>query len=248
VVGWWGREVLTALDKGTCVFLFVTTSPPHHLATPPPAVRRGAFSLVELLVVLGVMALLAALLFPAFSLARARARQTSCASNLRQLGQAMALYSNDWERFPRGLDPADKYTPQIWQNYPNGLQIMAATPLLSDVMAPYVQDKRLWQCPADGGFDICDTTGLPLAARPTCYQKFGMSYFYRTELTLLELASEDLLQAAQTHVLSDGDGSWHGALATNLWRGRRYNVLFADGHVKSLSGEDFNQAWNIALQ
>src|SRR5687768_1043274 len=119
---------------------------------------RRAFSLVEILVVIGVLALLAALLFPAFAMARARGRQAVCASNMRQLGQAITLYCNDWERFPRGLDPADKYTPQIWQNFPNGLEIMASTPILTEVMAPYVKDNRLWACPADSGFDICDTT------------------------------------------------------------------------------------------
>ena len=209
---------------------------------------RRAFTLVEILVVIGVLALLAALLFPAFSMARARSRQVVCASNLRQLGQAMALYTNDWERFPRGLDPADKYTPQIWQNFPGGLEIMASTPILTEVMAPYVKDNRLWACPADTGFDISDTTSLALNARPTCYRAFGMSYFYRTELMLREKAAEDLARPAQTHVLADGDGAWHGAQVTNLYNGRRYNVLFADYHVKSLSREDFMDLWDITVQ
>jgi general secretion pathway protein G len=209
---------------------------------------RRAFTLIEILVVIGVLALLAALLFPAFAQARARGRQTVCSSNLRQLGQAIALYASDFERFPRGLDPADKYTPQIWQFFPGGLQIMNETPLLTEVMAPYVKDQRLWQCAGDTGFDICDTTGLALDARPTCYTKFGMSYFYRTELMLRDKAAEDLQFPAQTHVLADAAGSWHGTSFLNHWDNLRYNVLFADGHVKILSHEQFTEAWNFSVQ
>jgi general secretion pathway protein G len=209
---------------------------------------RRAFTLVEILVVIGVLALLAALLFPALATARARGRQVVCASHMRQLGQAISLYANDFERFPRGLDPADKFTPQIWQHFPNGPQIMAETPLLTEVMASYVKDARLWQCASDTGFDVSDTTGLPLDARPTCYRRFGMSYFYRTELMLREKASEDLPRPSQTHVLSDGSGSWHTGLITNLRHERRYNILFADGHVKTVTGEAFNELWSVPVQ
>ncbi len=209
---------------------------------------RSAFTLAELLVVVGITALLAALLFPAFSMARARGRQTVCASNLRQIGQAMAMYTSDFERFPRGLDPADKFTPEIWQNFPGGLEIMAETPLLNEVMAPYVKSAQAWNCPADTGFDICDSTGIPLDARPTCYRKYTMSYFYRTELMLREKASEDLPQVSKTHVLSDAAGAWHGASVVNLLQGRRYNILYADSHVKSVSGEGFDMLWAIPVE
>lgn len=209
---------------------------------------RRAFTLIELLVVIAVLALLAALLFPALAQARSRSRQAVCASHLKQLGQAIALYASDFERFPRGLDPADKYTPQIWQFFPNGLQIMSETPLLTDVLRPYVRDDRLWQCASDTGFDISDTTGLPLDARPTCYRKFGMSYFYRTELMLYEKAVEDLQFPSQIHVLADGAGAWHGTGFLNLSPGRRYNVLFADSHVKSLSDEQYDEAWAFSVK
>lgn len=208
---------------------------------------RRAFTLVEILVVIGVLALLAALIFPVFAQARARGRQTVCSSHLQQLGQAIALYSSDFERFPRGLDPADKFTPQIWQHFPGGLQIMNETPLLTEVLAPYVKDGRLWQCAADTGFDVSDTTGLALDARPTCYKKFGMSYFYRTELMLREKAAEDLPFPAQTHVLADGAGSWHGSNRL-AWHDLRYNVLFADVHVKNLSKEQYDEAWGVSVQ
>ena len=56
--------------------------------------RRG-FTLIELLVVIAVITILAAILFPVFAQAREAARQTSCASNLRQIGMAARMYMQD---------------------------------------------------------------------------------------------------------------------------------------------------------
>lgn len=67
---------------------------------------QKAFTLIELLVVIAVRAILAALLFPVFSRAREKARQSSCASNLKQIGVATLLYMQDYdERFPLGHTP-----------------------------------------------------------------------------------------------------------------------------------------------
>src|SRR5690242_12936525 len=62
---------------------------------------RAAFTLIELLVVIAVIAVLAAILFPVFAQAREKARQTACASNMRQMGLAVLMYTQDYdERFP----------------------------------------------------------------------------------------------------------------------------------------------------
>jgi prepilin-type N-terminal cleavage/methylation domain-containing protein len=70
----------------------------------PTHVRRSsrAFSLIELLVVIAIIGVLVSLLLPALGKARRAARDGRCLSNLRQIGVAWTLYTNDYNRFPWG--------------------------------------------------------------------------------------------------------------------------------------------------
>ena len=62
--------------------------------------RRSAFTLIELLIVIAIIGLLAAILFPAFRGAQESARQANCATNLKQIYQAVELYRQDEKAYP----------------------------------------------------------------------------------------------------------------------------------------------------
>ncbi len=59
--------------------------------------RKTGFTLIELLVVIAIIAILAAILFPVFARAREKARQTSCLSNMKQIGLGSVMYAQDYD-------------------------------------------------------------------------------------------------------------------------------------------------------
>ena len=223
--------------------------------------KHRGFTLIELLVVVGIISILAAILFPVFASARARARDTVCVSNLRQIGMAMALYAQDTDDlYPYGADPIDKHT-SLWNGTKYAAQV-AAMPMLQDILHPYTASAQLWRCPDDSGYVMVDSDlhvgdngPLPLDARPTAFEKFGTSYFYRTALALAyvrypgagfyEIAPPYKEHGpAEVSVLFDQDGFWHGTDDTL----KRYTTLMADGHAATLGLDRFKQEWDLSAR
>lgn len=87
---------------------------------------RSGFTLIELLVVIAIIAILAAILFPVFAQARAKARQTSCLSNNKQIGLAVLMYAQDY----------DETLPYAALN-PTGLPLV----MWYDLVEPYVKSS-----------------------------------------------------------------------------------------------------------
>src|SRR5437870_13703988 len=82
-------------------------------STQPIRQRAAAFTLIEVLVVIGIIGLLMAILLPALEKVRHQAYKDKCASNLRQIGQAIAIYAEE----NRGNYPRTVYTPGASLSY-----------------------------------------------------------------------------------------------------------------------------------
>lgn len=107
---------------------------------------KKGFTLIELLVVIAIIAILTAILFPVFAKAREKARQTTCASNLRQIGLALVQYSEDYdEKLVRawigdsGYGPSDPTASSYKYKW-------------MDCIYPYVKSAAVFHCPDDPGF------------------------------------------------------------------------------------------------
>jgi prepilin-type N-terminal cleavage/methylation domain-containing protein/prepilin-type processing-associated H-X9-DG protein len=99
--------------------------------------QRRAFTLIKLLVVIAIIAILAAILFPVFAQAREKARQTACLSNAKQLGLALNMYAQDY----------DEVVPHQWWTH-SGCTEWDCTPAWQ--LSPYTKSTQVWICPSKG--------------------------------------------------------------------------------------------------
>ncbi len=101
--------------------------------------RNRAFTLIELLVVIAIIAILAAILFPVFAQARERARQTSCLSNMKQIGTGLYMYVQDYdELMPYALS-------QVTPINGGGQDRIG----IDDQIRAYIKNDQIWTCNSD---------------------------------------------------------------------------------------------------
>jgi prepilin-type N-terminal cleavage/methylation domain-containing protein/prepilin-type processing-associated H-X9-DG protein len=205
--------------------------------------RKVAFTLVELLVVIAVIAILASLILPALSRAKAQAARTTCLSNQRQIGFAYHMYTSDNNEFyPAQLD---------WQagGGNDGFYdiFVAAT---NRPLNLYAKNLQVFRCPSDKGDELTGATN--------CYVQYGNSYLtqwymdsFRTRMVAGDSsapagtpeatpikASE--VSKGPVNKIIQGDWMWHPNRGTtdprSVWhnyRGSsRMNMLFGDGHIE----------------
>jgi prepilin-type N-terminal cleavage/methylation domain-containing protein/prepilin-type processing-associated H-X9-DG protein len=109
---------------------------------PAGAIARRGFTLIELLVVIAIIAILAAILFPVFAQARDKARQASCLSNMKQIGNALMMYVQDYD---------ESWPPAYYYRDPRQTSNLDATGIehWSGFCQPYIKNWKIFVCPSD---------------------------------------------------------------------------------------------------
>jgi prepilin-type N-terminal cleavage/methylation domain-containing protein/prepilin-type processing-associated H-X9-DG protein len=214
---------------------------------------RPGFTLIELLVVIAIIAILAAILFPVFAQARERARMTACVSNMRQIGSAVIMYTQDYdETFPyaffhgnKGGTPDPSY---VWKNairpYLKSLDVLACPSNPYSHPKPGVPKVN----PPTPGSNSLGWENEPEQRMPISYSMSTCSATWYSADTPQGKVNPSLRQAQITRPSDTlficestwGQGDMH---AQWLWTncpgvfahstGKVGNFIFYDGHVKS---------------
>jgi prepilin-type N-terminal cleavage/methylation domain-containing protein/prepilin-type processing-associated H-X9-DG protein len=220
-----------------------------------PPIRR-AFTLIEILVVLAIIAVLMAFLLPALEKSREKANQVRCGSNLSQIGLAISMYANENHgNYPRTrYDPA---APLCADTNASALDPFQSTgPLMNDTTAPMFLLLRTNKLPpavyADPYNDVVEYEAEPADPmthsnftdfRKNCAYSYANAYPDAVALANgYKLTSKIRPAFAVAADLNPGTGV--GQNSRNH-EGRGQNVLFGDGHVEweqvsacGISGDD----------
>ncbi|MGV3719485.1 MAG: DUF1559 domain-containing protein [Actinomycetota bacterium] len=191
--------------------------------------RRRAFTLIELLVVIAIIAILAAILFPVFARAREAARQSSCSSNLKQLGTSMMMYVQDFDERLPGAAPFSAASPYgHWVlAFNNGAGQNAGQPgpfpVDQGALYPYAKNAQVYTCPSDSN------------ARTKRLSYTMNAYCNFQTLAAANTVSSTPLFVDESATLNDGYFAYGGNTGgdiPSLIHNEGANLCFLDGHVK----------------
>ena len=225
----------------------------------PRDTRLDGFTLVELLVVIGIIAVLVALLLPVLKNAREQARSTACASNMRQIYSAIVMYGNENRQM---LPLPNDFVPKIWAV---GMLGPGQMDFKNGTLWPYVardtaSRQAVFLCPSDGPDRFAgDFFGRPNPQAPRNYtycftaelqrqwlatgilQSVRWSQIRRTanKMLLLEPEAPQSSCTFPMETNSTPSGPPVYVLLTRRHSGLG-NQCFADGHVELLDPKVFD--------
>lgn len=195
------------------------------------------FTLIEVLVVISIISVLAALLFPVFSKSKTAAKGDVCLSNLHQIGLGTDLYAADADDLmPYGASPytkANAENPGSSELYNDEFfQRSLTLPTVKELLQPYGVPEALWKCPLDRMDPNLLQENRDLGRevhKPTWYQQVGSSYDYDDVSALSGMSLSGFADPSDAAIFIDL-GAVHGPMRDS---GTAFkNLLFADGHAK----------------
>jgi prepilin-type N-terminal cleavage/methylation domain-containing protein/prepilin-type processing-associated H-X9-DG protein len=225
------------------------------MSNSKPQGRAYAFTLIELLVVIAIIAILAAILFPVFARARENARRASCLSNVKNLGLAVMMYTQDYdERLPRitTCGSATLETGKTTGSSCGGGQYLH---LWQHVIYPYVNSPQAYLDPSasvtwDGSYTGHMAFGYNLGISGTALAAIPQP----SELLLLGDSFYDGNSSSSTYspnsyLLTPFDGDRPNASLPDPRHLDTFNVVFADGHAKSQKVDNYlvDATWSGTL-
>jgi len=206
--------------------------------------NRRAFSLIELIVVIGIIGLLLAFLLPALEKGRESANAVKCASNLRTLGQSLAIYANENHgQYPRTTYVAGN-PPVAGTGKDAPDAFVAGGPAANDMTAPLYLLARtqsvpliLFICPYNdvNTWEADNESRLPSHANFTDYRRnLGYSYANPYPSDAVRQAGYELNahMDLSTPIMADLNPGTGGNENSTNHEERGQNVLYADGHVQ----------------
>ncbi len=187
--------------------------------------HRSGFTLIELLVVIAIIAILAAILFPVFARAREKARQTTCLSNMKQVGLAAFMYADDYD------------------------ETMVLAYEWKSKLDPYMKNRELFKCPSRRNLPWYYGHGLNVGATafaPTCdpivagVDGKGLAEIACPSYKIFTVEWDRCLAGPPSGPTGNQRGGQLCFWAVCRIHNNGSNLLFCDGHAKWMNPNDFH--------
>ena len=247
---------------------------------------RNGFTLIELLVVIAIIAILAAILFPVFAQVREKARQTTCVSNEKQMGLAIAQYVQDYdEHYPQANSAAgdqwyDNVNPYVknGEKYAGlsfgkgGIWDCPSFPHINGQGQNYGASLGLfvdnWARPAiqpTWSLSAVDAPADKIMVAEKGFNNAGGSWSTFTTVESEWLINWNNLDASgnfdeskdgsdfsatkgdRDQSTSEAPWGWEGGWTVRYRHQKACNVLFCDGHVKSMHAGSIKWYKNVYI-